>query len=314
MREKSLVSSLVLALLVVACADQTTTPPVVVTENPFIPTPTRASPGMYPNPAAGAPTTNPYLFDSSTPNPSFSTYPGPVTPATSSSAIPSSGFEPQASDASLKRDQVFLDLPNSLLLVTPGVPVDVKAFLSGNMPGPCHSLRVVVTPPDDNNVINLDVYTVVDTQTVCASVDESFSATIPLGSFTSGEYTVTVNGEELGRFTSPDSPQPGDAKLKRGEVSLDLSLSKLVVIGTQSGEEAADLQGIQPDPCHQLRIILTPADAQNKINLEVYNVYDPQASCIMVIAPFRVIIPLGIYPSGDYSVYVNGQLLGEFNK
>jgi len=240
-------------------------------------------------------------------------YPAPGTPSTGGS-IPSSGFDPQAGDASLKRDQVFLDLPSSQLVVTVGEPVVVEAILKGNMPDQCHSLRVVVTPPDANKVISLEVYTVVDTRISCTTVLKPFSAGIPLGSFTSGDYTVTVNGEKLGQFATIYSPQPGDETLTRGEASLDMSLSKLVFLGTLSNEEAASLQGNLPDPCHQLRIVLTPADSEKKINLEIYSVYDPQTLCTMVIVPFQVYVPLGNNPAGHYSVYVNGQQLGEFDK
>jgi hypothetical protein len=69
----------------------------------------------------------------------------------------------------------------------------------GNLPDPCHQLRVVVNPPDENNVINLDVYSLVHPGTACVNVLEPFTANIPLGSY-SGQYTVMVNGERLGLF------------------------------------------------------------------------------------------------------------------
>jgi hypothetical protein len=85
-------------------------------------------------------------------------------------------------------------------------------MLNGTLPDPCHELRVVVTPPDASNTINLDVYSVVDTSVACIMVIEPFSATIPLGSYTSGEYIVRVNGEELGTFVGGYGVQPVDSK------------------------------------------------------------------------------------------------------
>jgi hypothetical protein len=116
-------------------------------------------------------------------------------------SIPHSGYEPQPGDEKLKRDQVLLDLANSNWGTTPGTPTSqVKIVLQGSLPDPCHSLRVVVTPPDANNVINLDAYSVVDPTLACITVLKPFAATIPLGSYTDGEFTVMVNGERFGRF------------------------------------------------------------------------------------------------------------------
>jgi len=312
MTQKSIISLLVLALLLTACTAPTTTPPVVVTENPFIPAPTITSLGEYPNPVTVEPTTNPYP-PAYTPASPSSMYPAPGTPTTGSVAIPLSSFEPQSGDASLKRDQVFLDLPNSQLLVTIGEPVQVDAVLKGNLPDQCHSLRVVVTPPGTDNMINLDVYTVVDVRIACTTMLEPFAATIPLGNYTSGIYTVMVNKTRLGQFAGAYAPTPEDDKLTRADVNVDMAESQLVSLGLPIGD-AASLQGNLPDPCHALRIVLTPADSQNKIDLEVYSVYDPQTMCIQVIAPFQVVVSLGNNPAGHYSVYVNGQLLGEFDK
>ena len=94
---------------------------------------------------------------------------------------------------------------------------------------------------------------------------------------------------------------------------MDMAASNLNFSGTQSNEVSANLIGDLPTPCNQLRIVLTPADTQNKINLEVYSVVDSHTSCITVLQPFQVIYPLGSFSSGHYSVYVNGELLGEFD-
>ena len=130
--------------------------------------------------------------------------------------IPVSGYEPQPGDEKLKRDKVFLDLTTSQLVVTATDPAQAKAVLTGNMPDPCHSLRVVVTPADANNTINIEVYSLVDPNTACITVLDPFTASIPLGSYTTGRYTVMVNGESLGQFDTVFAPQPGDDKLTRG--------------------------------------------------------------------------------------------------
>jgi len=113
---------------------------------------------------------------------------------------PSSGYEPQPGDANLTRDQVFLELENSQVLVMESYPIQVSVLLNGSLSDPCHQLRVVVTPANSRNRIDLDVYSVYDKNTSCITVIQPFSATIPLGSFSSGKYSVYVNGELLGEF------------------------------------------------------------------------------------------------------------------
>ena len=312
MRENSIGIVLSLVLLLAACAAPTAIPPVVTQNSTGMP-PVNQKTEAYPNPPASGLEAIPYPA-AGTPISSTSAYPGPGTLSSSTSDIPISGYEPQTGDASLKRDNVTLDLPNSQLEITLTQPIQVKAILQGSMADSCQSLRVVVTPADNNNVINLDAYTVVDTRVTCSTVIQPISAPIPLGSYSSGQYTVMVNGEMLGQFDTVYTPQPSDDTLKRAEINLDSSQSKLVFLGPLSTEEAAYLVGNLPDPCHHLRIVLTPVDSQNKISLEVYSMFDPQAVCVTVIQPFKVIVPLGNNPAGHYSVDVNAKLLGEFDK
>jgi hypothetical protein len=174
-------------------------------------------------------------------------------------------------------------------------------------------LRVVVKGADENNTINLEVYSLVDRGKACITVLKPFTVTIPLGSYSSGKYAVMVNGERLGEFGTAYDPQPGDDKLTQGEVTLDMASSKLIVTSGEATDASAILQGSLPDPCHQLRIVFTPANSQNQINLKVYSVFDPHNICTTVIQPFQVIYPLGSYSSSHYTVNVNGQLLGEFD-
>jgi hypothetical protein len=72
----------------------------------------------------------------------------------------------------------------------------------GSLPTPCHQLRVVIDEPDDQNQIQVQIYSLVDPNTVCIQVLETFDATIPLGSYASGSYTLFVNGEKVGDITS----------------------------------------------------------------------------------------------------------------
>jgi predicted small lipoprotein YifL len=122
------------------------------------------------------------------------------TPTAVPASIPPSGYEPQSGDSKLKRDQVFLDVENSSLVTMESYPVQVSVVLNGNLSDPCHQLRVVVSPANAQNQINLDVYTVFDPSVACITVLKPFNATIPLGNYAGGHYTVNVNGQLLGEI------------------------------------------------------------------------------------------------------------------
>jgi len=316
---KHIASFLIITLLLAACSAPTSAPSDQ-TGNPTLPpaqtSPTNqpSAPSAYPAPNSSvAPSTSAYPAPYSSVLPTYSPYPEPGNPGTGTSLIPPSGYEPQPGDDSLKRDQVFLDVSNSQPVVTASEPAQANAVLTGNLPDPCHLLRVIVTPPDASKTINIEVYSLVDPNTGCVTKLEPFTASIPLGSYSSGQYTVVANGDKLGQFPTSFAPQPGDEQLTRSEVIIDRSASKLVKSGTQPNQVSVNLKGDLPTPCTQLRIVLTPAATQNKINLEVYSVYDSKANCITVIQPYQIIYPLGSFSSGHYSIYVNGELLGEFD-
>ena len=73
------------------------------------------------------------------------------------------------------------------------------------------------------------------------------------------------------------------------------------------------LEGELPTPCHELRAEIAPPDAENKIQIAVYSVVDRNEACAQVLGPVEESIDLGTFPPGHYSVWVNGELAGEFD-
>ena len=109
----------------------------------------------------------------------------------------------------------------------------------------------------------------------------------------------------------PYSPQPGDATLTRGEVQLDLA--EILVMESYPVQIMLVLSGSLPTPCNQLRVVANPPDEQNRIQVEVYSVVDPAQLCIQVMDPFDANVGLESFPAGRYSVWVNGEMAGEFD-
>lgn len=106
------------------------------------------------------------------------------------------------------------------------------------------------------------------------------------------------------------APQPLDSGLTRGEAFLDfkeiLSLESLPL------QFMLHLTGSLPTPCNQLRVSVNTPDAENKVLVDVYSVTNPEKICTQVIEPFDVNIPLGSFPAGRYSLWVNGEMVAEF--
>lgn len=107
------------------------------------------------------------------------------------------------------------------------------------------------------------------------------------------------------------APRPGDERLTCAGVYLDST--DLLVMESYPPQFMLMLKGNLPTPCHELRVVSSEPDAENRINLEVYSVADPDAMCIMMLQPFEQNIPLGSFASGHYTIWVNGEQAAEFD-
>lgn len=106
------------------------------------------------------------------------------------------------------------------------------------------------------------------------------------------------------------SPKPGDSGMMRGAIYLDSV--ELLTLESFPPQFMLALKGNLPTPCNQPRVVINPPDAENKIIVEVYSVIDPALMCIQVLAPFEANVPLGSFPPGRYTLWVNGELAAEF--
>lgn len=112
----------------------------------------------------------------------------------------SSEYAPQPSDKTLRRGEAFVEEAGVLILES--FPPQFQLNLVGDLPTPCHQLRVALAPPDDQHQILAEVYTVADPNLLCTQVLASFSVTVPLTGYPVGPtYSVLVNGALVGEFT-----------------------------------------------------------------------------------------------------------------
>jgi hypothetical protein len=113
---------------------------------------------------------------------------------------------------------------------------------------------------------------------------------------------------------NPYAAQPGDAGMMRGELRIDSAKVSL----SQSGPVQVLLHFayFQPTPCYQLRVETSQPDAQNRIYVSAYAVAERDKPCaLMALAtPLQADLNLGTFSTGRYSVWLNGEKVGEFDE
>ena len=77
-------------------------------------------------------------------------------------------FGPKPGDDTLSRSNAFVN--EKSLVIRESYPPQVSLSLNGDLPTPCHELRAEIAPPDPDNKILVDVYSVVDPSVACAQV------------------------------------------------------------------------------------------------------------------------------------------------
>jgi len=126
------------------------------------------------------------------PDISVSNEPGAMPPAHPVS------FNPQPGDKLLTKGPAYLDSADILILES--YPPRFRMSLKGSLPDLCHQLRVVVPQPDAQNVVDVEVYSVVDPGTACIQVLAPFEVSVSLDGFPAGPYDIRVNGDPAGQI------------------------------------------------------------------------------------------------------------------
>lgn len=99
---------------------------------------------------------------------------------------------------------------------------------------------------------------------------------------------------------------------ERGPIYIDSA--ELLVMESFPVQISLHLVGSLPTPCHRFQAEVDGPNAQNRIDVSVYTTVNPEMLCMQVLEPFdqSVSIPMDDAADGIYSVYVNGELVGEF--
>ena len=114
-----------------------------------------------------------------------------------------SGDNPYAvtpGDGNLMRGEVRID--SSALSLAKSQPPQVMLNFDYFQPTPCYKLRVEVGQPDSQNRINVDAYALAEKDKVCTlmALSTPLHASLNLGSFPKGHYSVWLNGAMVDEF------------------------------------------------------------------------------------------------------------------
>lgn len=101
----------------------------------------------------------------------------------------------------------------------------------------------------------------------------------------------------------------GSAEPSKGNVYLDST--EIVLRESYPVQAALVLRGSLPTPCHALTVEVAEPDEENRIMVEAFSSADPDQVCIQVLEPFEETVELGQFTDGTYSVWVNGEPVGE---
>jgi hypothetical protein len=107
-------------------------------------------------------------------------------------------YSPQPSDNQLTKGPVYIDSADILILES--YPLQYRLVMKGSLPDPCHQLRVVVPQPDEQNVVDVELFSVVDPGSVCIQVLAPFEVSVSLDGFPAGTYDIRVNGDPVGQI------------------------------------------------------------------------------------------------------------------
>ena len=134
--------------------------------------------------------------------------PGEVTntmsayPSPQNANQPGSLYPPADADNAMTRGNFALD--GASLQARADEPGRADLVATGSLPTPCNQIRVKLNPPDAQNKIVVEVYSVVEKGKICTQNLKPFQGKLALlGGYPAGKYTIVVNDKPAGELTVP---------------------------------------------------------------------------------------------------------------
>ena len=171
---------------------------------------------------------------------------------------------------------------------------------------PAHNVPPAVYPGSKSEA---PVDAVQGSQTYPASQDDSAASASAPGDAYPASSTSAGTAPVINEY----APAADDKNMDRGNASVEIDSSSVVLLESNPMQVKLHLKGSLPNPCYHLRVNPSQPDEQKHIQVEVYSVAKPGEKCTDVLQGFDAEIPLGSFSAGHYSIYINGELLGEFD-
>lgn len=108
------------------------------------------------------------------------------------------------------------------------------------------------------------------------------------------------------------APEPTREPKSNNQGQVFIESSEIVVRESYPMQVSLILRGNLPTPCHELTWEVSDSNKDNEIHVLLRAEADADAICIQILEPFEVDIPLGDFTENGYSVWVNGEKVGEF--
>lgn len=132
----------------------------------------------------------------STPDPD-----GQVVGSTDQGGDPTPDFVDQYGN-DLLRGNVYIN--SAELRILESFPIQVMLNIKGDLPTPCDIFGYTISPPNDENQIHIEVFSLGVEGEICIQVLEPFAENISVSNLDTpledGSYTVWVNGELVSEF------------------------------------------------------------------------------------------------------------------
>jgi hypothetical protein len=121
-------------------------------------------------------------------------------------------------------------------------------------------------------------------------------------------FLVLITGLFFASCAPPPTPEPLGAEAY-------ITSSDLLIAESYPVQVRLHIVGDLPTPCHTFASEVSGPDGENHIDVTAYSIGDPLAICLQVLEPFEenVAIPMTGAPDGMYSVWLNGEFVGEFS-
>ena len=116
--------------------------------------------------------------------------------------------------------------------------------------------------------------------------------------------------QPIGSSPSPTPEPTAGGSMRKGPIYVDEV--ELVMMESFPVQVRLILRGSLPNPCSSFAWEVEEPDSQGRIAVRAYSLQEADLACIQVLEPMEESIPLGAFTQGNFSVWLNGERVSEF--